>query len=50
MATYKGTKITGTSTAAKIFKKSGIKKAKKKQTYLNTSVGHMYICTKEGKR
>lgn len=49
MATYKGTKITGTSTAAKIFKKSGIKKAKKKQTYLNTSVGHVYVCTKEGK-
>lgn len=49
MATYKGTKITGTSTAAKVFKKSGIKKAKKKQTYLNTSVGHMYVCTKEGK-
>ena len=46
--TYKGTKITGTSTTAKKFKKSGIKKAKKGQTYLNTSVGHAYKCTDGG--
>lgn len=46
---YKGTKITGTSTSAKVFKKSGIKKAKKNDTYLNTSTGHNYICTKGGK-
>lgn len=46
--TYKGTKITGTSTSGKIFKKSGIKKAKKGQTYLNTSTGHVYKCTDDG--
>lgn len=48
MATYKGTKITGTSTTAKVFKHSGVKKAKKGQTYHNTSVGHNYKCTKAG--
>lgn len=49
MATYKGTKITGTSTSAKIFKNSGISKAKAGQTYLNTSTGHTYRCAKGGK-
>lgn len=46
---YKGTKITGVSTNAKKFKKSGIKKAKKGQTYLNTQTGHVYSCTDGGK-
>lgn len=46
---YKGTKITGTSTKAKVFKKSKIKKAKKNQTYLNKSTGHVYKCTHGGK-
>lgn len=45
---YSGTKITGTSTTAKVFKKSGVKSAKKKDTYFNTSTGHNYICTVEG--
>ena len=49
MATYKGTKITGTSTTAKIFKKSGVKNAKKGDKYHNTSVGHNYSCTTAGK-
>lgn len=47
--TYKGTKITGTSTASKIFKKSGLHHAKKNQTYFNKDSGHVYKCTKEGK-
>ena len=46
---YRGTKITGTSTAGKVFKKSGIKKASKGQTYFNKSTGHVYKCTKSGK-
>lgn len=45
---YKGTKITGTSTASKIFKKSGVKNAKKGQTYFNTQTGHVYTCTVKG--
>jgi len=49
MATYKGTKITGTSTTAKVFKKSGVKNAKKNQTYLNTQTGHVYVCSTAGK-
>jgi hypothetical protein len=47
--TYKGTKITGTSTTAKVFSKSGIKKAVHGQTYLNTDKGYVYICTTGGK-
>ena len=47
--TYKGTKITGTNAKAKVFKKSKIKKAKKNQTYLNKSTGHVYKCTHGGK-
>lgn len=47
--TYKGTHITGTSTAAKVFKKSGVKNAKVGQTYLNTKKGHVYKCTVKGK-
>lgn len=47
--TYSGTKITGTSTTAKVFKKSGVKKASKGQTYFNTSTGHVYKCTSGGK-
>ena len=46
---YKGTKITGTSTTAKVFRKSGIKKAKVGDTYLNTQKGHVYKCTVKGK-
>lgn len=46
---YKGTKITGTSTTAKVFKKSGVSNAKKNQTYFNTSTGHVYTCTTAGK-
>ena len=46
---YRGTKITGTSTAGKVFKKSGIKKASKGQTYFNKSTGHVYKCTAGGK-
>ena len=49
MATYKGTKITGTSRTAKVFRKSGIKHARKHQSYLNTEKGHVYTCTKAGK-
>ena len=49
MATYKGTKITGTSTTAKIFKTSNVKNAKKGDKYHNTSVGHNYSCTTAGK-
>lgn len=46
--TYKGTKITGTSTTAKVFKNSGVKDAKKGQTYLNKEEGHVYKCTEGG--
>lgn len=51
-ATYtykrKGKQITGTSTTAKVFKDSGIKNAKAKQTCLNKDTGHVYICTVGG--
>lgn len=47
--TYKGTKITKTSKTAKVFKKSGVKNAKKGQTYLNTQSGHVYKCSTAGK-
>lgn len=47
--TYKGTKITGTSTSGKVFKNSGISNAKKGQTYFNKSTGHVYKCTDDGK-
>lgn len=46
---YRGTKITGTSTSSKVFKKSGVKKAKVGDTYLNTQTGHVYRCTTAGK-
>ncbi len=47
--TFKGTGITGVSTTPKVFNKSGIKKeAKKTDTYLNTSEGHVYKCTEGG--
>lgn len=45
---YKGTKITGTSTTAKVFKKSGVNKAKVNETYFNTQMGHVYKCTTAG--
>ena len=47
--TYKGTKITGMKTSGQIFKKSGVKAAKKKDLYFNTSTGHVYKCTEGGK-
>ena len=47
--TYKGTKITGTSTTAKTFPKSGISNAKKGEEYFNTDTGHVYKCTEKGK-
>lgn len=47
--TYKGTKITGTSTSGKVFKNSGIKDSNKGQIYFNTSTGHVYQCTEGGK-
>ena len=45
---YKGTKITGTSTTAKVFKNSGVNKAKVNDTYFNTQMGHVYKCTTAG--
>ena len=48
--THKGTKITGTSTSGKVFAKSGVKKAKKNDTYLNKQTGHVYQCTDAGKK
>lgn len=47
--TYKGRKVTGTSTAGKVFAKSGIAKATVGQTYFNTETGHIYRCTTAGK-
>ena len=47
--TYKGTKITGTSTTAKVFKDSGISNAAVGNLYLNTEKGHVYKCTTAGK-
>ena len=46
--TYRGTRITGTKTAATIFKKSGIKAAKVGQTYFNTQTGRVYTCSTAG--
>ena len=46
---YKGTKITGKSSTAKVFSKSGIKNATKGDTYFNTETGHVYKCTEGGK-
>lgn len=48
MAAYSGTKITGTSTTAKVFKNSGIKNARQGDTYKNTDTGHVYSCTRAG--
>lgn len=46
--TFTGKKITGTSTTAKVFKKSGVKKAAVNNTYLNKQTGHVYQCTVKG--
>lgn len=46
---YAGTLITGTSTTAKVFKKSKLPEVKKNDTYLNTATGHVYQCTVKGK-
>lgn len=46
--THKGKKITHNSGTKKATK-SGIKSAKVGDTYLNTKLGHVYRCTKEGK-
>lgn len=48
MTTYKGVKITGTSTTAKAFPKSGVSNAKVGDYYLNTSTGHRYYCSTKG--
>lgn len=47
---YRGTKITGTSTTAKTFPKSGLTGVKAKEKYLNTSEGHVYQCTTAGSK
>ena len=51
MATYDytGCAITGTSTTAKVFKKSDVKSAKVNDIYLNAQSGHVYKCTVAGK-
>lgn len=46
---YKGTKLTGTSTTAKTFSKSGISHARVGQLYFNKQTGHVYKCTVGGK-
>lgn len=46
--TYKGQAITGTSTTAKVFKKSKVSKAKVGDTYFNTETGHVYRCDVKG--
>ena len=46
---YKGTKITGTSTTAKVFPKSDVALAKKGELYFNTAYGHVYRCDTAGK-
>jgi len=48
MADYSGTKITGTSTSAKVFKKSGLDWVRKGDYYRNTNTGHVYYCMHEG--
>ncbi|MBR2838980.1 MAG: hypothetical protein IKE55_09370 [Kiritimatiellae bacterium] len=48
MTQYKGTGITGTSTTAKVFEKSGVAKAASGDKYLNTTTGHNYKCTVAG--
>lgn len=45
---YKGTKLTGTSTTAKTFSKSGISHARVGQLYFNKQTGHVYKCTTAG--
>ena len=45
---YKGQAITGTSTTAKVFKKSKVSKAKVGDTYFNTETGHVYRCDVKG--
>ena len=46
--TYKGTKITGTSTAATVFSGSKLGWASSGNIYLNTDTGHVYKCTTAG--
>ena len=48
MTTYRGNTIYGTSTSAKVFKKSGIALAVYGDEYINTN-GHHYKCVKRGK-
>lgn len=45
---YWGTKITGTSTTAKTFPKSGLGWVPVNSTYVNPATGHNYKCTTEG--
>lgn len=47
--TYRGRKITGTSTTGRIFPDSGITKATARQTYFNTKTGRVYECSVGGK-
>ena len=47
--TYHGTKITGTSTSAKVFKGSGVGYARTGETYYNDNSGHKYKCVEGGK-
>ena len=46
---YTGTKITGTSTTAKVFSKSDVPNAKVGNKYFNMATGHVYKCTVAGK-
>lgn len=46
---YYGSRITGTSTTAKIFNKSKISNAHVDEYYFNDAAGHLYKCTVGGK-
>lgn len=48
MSAYTGTKITGTSTTAKVFRNSDVRRAAAGDTYKNKSTGHVYRCTEGG--
>jgi len=48
MTRYKGVKIYGTDTTAHRFPKSGVAKAKRNDTYLNTKSGCVYACDTAG--
>ena len=48
MTTYSGTAITGTRTAARLFKSSGLYGVSEGDWYENTETGHYYYCTTAG--